>query len=217
MDRQTYEQLDREEYLPRPEYKRQLKEKKSKARRIRTLIKRQKKLFKTIDATTDFKEPVLFFIRTNGRVELYENATSGYFEYAPTNAEKGSKMMKIMLDPAKQQIMDYGTKSFRCYFHREGDAVSYPHIPLLDVEAYNISQQKTLNDLIKHEATKIKAQAIKLKSIAWIVAALLAGLALWGMLAPQTMPWNQPEQVVRVIENTAPTVLGGIVGIKRFK
>ena len=82
-----------------------------------------------------------------------KKTTAGVFEYQPTDPRKTDKQT-VILNPAKQQIFDYGDKTFRGYIHREGDAFSYPHTPLMDAEAYNISQQKTLNDIMKHDVVE---------------------------------------------------------------
>ena len=55
--------------------------KKSNPNRIKNLITKHKRFMKVEYERLAFQEPVILLIRNSGKVELYENATAGRFDY----------------------------------------------------------------------------------------------------------------------------------------
>lgn len=171
----------------------------SRARRIKSLFKKQKKLIKNRKTLTDFKEPILLFIKTNNTVEFYEDVTGGTFTFTPTDKALRDKQHAIIINPNKQLTFDYGDKRFRGYIHYELDAHSYPHSPMQDVKAYNIAMNKILADVKEWQSKERVATGKMFWYIFLGIAAIIGALALWSMLAPNTLPWMAKE--------TAPTII----------
>ena len=190
-------------------------EKQSKAKRIKILFKKQKTLMKHKRSLAEFKQPILILIRTNQKAEYFEDATSGIFEYQPTDKNK-KDMERITLQPSKLINFDYGEENFKGYIHQEGDAFSYPHDPLMDIENYSITIQKTLSDRDKLEASRLRAMGRRWEGAGKFFLYFFGGIAI---IITAFYLFYKPPPPTPVVADTiisqTPTVLNLLVCCKK--
>ena len=70
-----------------------LHEKQSKAKRIKILLKNYKKRMGDYQDMTNFNEPVMFLMRNTRKVEFYDGATTGWFQF--THSDGGLRKVKL--------------------------------------------------------------------------------------------------------------------------
>ena len=163
----------------------------------------------------EFKQPILILIRTNQKAEYFEDATSGIFEYQPTDKNK-KDMERITLQPSKLINFDYGEENFKGYIHHEGDAFSYPHDPLMDIENYSITIQKTLSDRDKLEASRLRAMGRRWEGAGKFFLYFFGGIAI---IITAFYLFYKPPPPTPVVADTiisqTPTVLNLLVCCKK--
>lgn len=152
-------------------------------KKIKGLIKKKKKL-------VQFKQPVLFLIRLNNRVEFYEKATGTEFTYEHSNGEQ----TKIILDQAQQLTFDYGSDTFKGYICHEDEAMPYPHRPILYAQTLQTLLDKIMNDIKNWKAKEWEAKGSMFWKIGLAIAGIILAFALYKLLVP-------PQQVT-VLTNT---------------
>lgn len=167
----------------------------SQAQQIRAILKKEKALIRTYHTTREFKEPLMFLIRETGKIDWYENATTGEFKFTHSNGEERS----IHLDNSKILKLDYGTKSIRTYIAHENFPFPLPEEPTIDATSFTISHEKTLNDIRKWKAEEYHAKATM-----WFY--ILGGIAL---IVAAYFLFKKPEQATQTIiqyVNTTPNL-----------
>lgn len=134
-----------------------------KANKIRMLLKKKETLFRDILDLADFKEPVVFLMRNNRKVEFYENATKNDFEFDKGDEEVGI----IKLNPQYLHTFNYGKRTFRGYICHEDYPMPLPENPIMTAEMFSNTIDKTLMDIKSWKAKELEAKV----SLRW---------ALWG-------------------------------------
>lgn len=171
---------------------------KDEAKRIKTLIQKQKGFITDKKTIKQFKEPIMFFMRQTGHVEFYENVRKTRFEYEHSNGEN----RYILLHPQKLLTFDYGNNTFKEYICYEEKGTPYPDNPTLEASHLNITLEKTLHDMQKWRAEVLKAKG----KIVWYalggIAVIILAYAMYVLLNP-TPP---PTPVVQVLNEGAKTV-----------
>lgn len=152
-----------------------VKEPKSRAARVRMLLKKNYRVFKDKEKLTDFKEPVVFLRRRGGGTEIYEDSTKGIFEFTHSDG----KYREIYLDPSTQGTMDYGKRKFKYYFCHEDFPLPLPEIPLVTADTVNMILEKSMMDLKKLNERKDEMKLKTIKLLAWIAAGAILLLILW--------------------------------------
>lgn len=147
------------------------KEPKSRARRVRMLLKKNEAVFRDKQKLTDFKEPVLQLIRRSGSVEFYEDASKGSFVFKHSDGRD----REIYLDPSGQLTFDYGKRKFKGYICQEDTPLPLPENPRVSVDTINSVVEKVGLDMKKLSLRGKELQIKTLKVLLWFVlgAALL--------------------------------------------
>lgn len=184
----------------------------SEATRRRTLFKKYKKLFKSKEALSDFQEPILFLERQSSKVEFYENATGGKFEYKHSDG----KDRFIILDTRFLKSFDYAGRTFKGYYCHEDFPTPLPDSPIITAELVAIMFEKVLNDISKWKTEELKAKALNIKAWAIFAGVIIGGILLYVILAPsnpqtaQTLLENMTNatQNITNVTTTAITIIG---------
>lgn len=135
-----------------------LDEPRSRASRVRMLLKKNEGIFKDKQALTEFKEPVAMLRRRGGGTEIYEDASKGVFKFKHSDG----KDREIYLEPSLMGYMDYGKRKFKYYWLHEDSPMPIPENPTLMAEALNMLIEKSLMDMQKLNE---KREEIKLKTM----------------------------------------------------
>lgn len=150
----------------------------SEAKRIKTLLKKSKKLLGVKRRTIEFKQPVVFLMRKNGTTDFYENATSGKFEFETSDG----KEREVILHPNQQTTFNYGKTSFKGYIIYEEEKIPYPHKPLLYAEIYDLEYRKLLADIMKHKAGEYTSMGKMWKNILIGLAIIIGVIVVAGLM-----------------------------------
>lgn len=137
-------------------------EPKSRAKRIRMLLKKNNAVFGSKRALTDFKEPVAFLRRRSGETEVFEDASKGSLIFKHSDG----KTREIYLEPSTQGTMDYGKRKFKYYFCHEDYPLPLPENPLVTVDTINAIVEKSNMDMKKLSE---KLETIKMKTIKMVL------------------------------------------------
>lgn len=167
---------------------------KSKAKKIKTLIKKQKGLIGSKLSLMNIDEPFVILLRRNQEAEFFESATKGEFIF--THSDGNTRT--IYLTPYKKWRFPYGERDFRGYICHEDFPLPLPENPLVTAEEINIIINKSMNDLRNMMTKELQAW----KGIIW---AVLGGLALIALVY---FLFKQPEQAV-------PIAKAGYEGVKQ--
>lgn len=165
----------------------------SQAQKINKLLIKKKKLFQNKTTTIPFKEPTLFLIKKDRTVEFYEKATSGTFKYEHSDGEE----REIILDPRYKLHFPMGDQTFTGYILHEDNPIPLPQDPVLTSEIYNISIDKTLNDIKKWKATEYTAKGNMIWKIALGICAIIGMYILYTIFAPPPTP-----EITQIIQHT---------------
>lgn len=144
-------------------------EPKSRAKRIRMLLKKNEAVFRDKQKITDFKEPILFMIRRGRAVEFYEDASKGSFTYKHSDGNT----REIYLEPSKQLSFDYGKRKFKGYICYEDTPLPLPEEPIVTAGTINDIVEKVGLDMKKlglREA-EMRMKFIKTLLLVGVVAA----------------------------------------------
>jgi hypothetical protein len=152
----------------------------SKAKKVRSLLQKQKGLIKKKQSLTQFDEPVLDLYRRDGRVECFEKATAGKLVYTHSNG----KEMYMTLRPGDQYMRDYGGRKVRWYVAHEDRPFAGFENPILDSETVMLGYEKTKATDLKYQERIAKLKNASKMTWVWIILAILGGLALLFLLTP---------------------------------
>jgi len=176
----------------------------SKAKKIRSLIQKQKGFLRTKQSLTDFDEPVLFLVRRNGKMDMFEKATAGKFTFEHSNG----KTRFIELRPSDQCTFDYGDRKVRCYIANEDRPFAGWDDPIVDSESVMLGYEKTKATDLKYQE---RIEALKTKGRMWWIW-LVIGVALAiAIIGFAYNTWIQPALSKKAIEEakiTAPPIAG---------
>ena len=160
----------------------------SRAKKSEVLFKKHKALMKEYYRFVPFKEPMMFFIRRTGKVEMYENVTLGRFCFTHSNKEE-----RYIIIDRNQLELKVGDKKFKCYITHEDFPFPLPETPLLTTEMFDVTIDKTLHDRKDWEEKTLKARADLIWKFAIGIAVVIGAYALFRMVIPQH-PDTTPEQ-----------------------
>ena len=178
----------------------------SRAKRVRMLLKKNSEVFKDKQKLTDFKEPVLMMIRRSGSVEFYEDASKGEFQFKHSD---GNDRI-IYLDPSGQLTFDYGKRKFKGYICQEDTPMPLPENPKVAVDGINGIVEKVGLDMKKLNLRGKELQLKTMKTLMWFGLGALLLLILWkthafdkiiGMITGNK--WVDPSTITNVVTNTA--------------
>lgn len=134
------------------------------------MLKKYNKTFKSYNEMSNFKEPVVFLARRNRRVEFFEDATKGRFEFTHSDGEMG----KIDLSPEYLNTFDYGKRTFKGYICHEDHPTPLPENPIVTAELFNIAEEKVLHDMKKWKKSEQEGIGLKWKQILIGIALVIA-------------------------------------------
>lgn len=145
-------------------------EKKSQATRIKNVMVKYKGWRKARYETTNFQDPVLFFIRRSGETEIYENATSGNFNYIHSD---GSRRF-INIIPSKQLKMGFADRKIKYYWCHEDFPFPLPESPEITTQQVNDIIEKSQADIRKWETQQLRAKGDYWWKIGGAIAIIIA-------------------------------------------
>ncbi len=148
------------------------KEPKSRAKRIRMLLKKNRRIFGNKQVITDFTEPILMLIRRGRAVEFHEDASKGTFRFKHSDG----KEREIYLEPSSQVSFDYGKRKFKGYICHEDYPLPLPENPLVTVETVNMIVEKSMMDTKKLDERK---ELLKIKTLKVLIWAVVGGVILY--------------------------------------
>lgn len=173
-------------------------------KRIKTLLKKHKKLIGSILEPAKFEEPIALLKRQSGNVEFYEKIKGDKFVFTHSN----KKQRFISLDKKYLCRFDYGKHQFLGYILDENYPIPITEKdPLIPVEEMGIVLDKTLHDRNKWEADVVKQKG----NMYWKILIGLAILAIAAALAYQMVP-PRPEQITTIIREVNQTIVPTILG-----
>lgn len=175
------------------------KEPKSRARRIKMLLKKNKKIFKSKQVLIDFTEPVLMLIRRSRAVEFYEDASKGTFRFKHSD----KKDREIYLEPSSQVSFDYGKRKFKGYICHEDYPLPLPENPLVTVETVNMIVEKSMMDTRKLDEKK---ELLKIKTLKVLIWAVAGGVVLYILYKAHLF-----DRIVTMLTGSQPAVNTGTV------
>lgn len=180
----------------------------SKAKRVRSLIQKQKGLLKKKQSLTSFDEPVLFLVRRNGKMDILEKATAGKFtfEHSTGNARF------IELRPSDQITFDYADRKVRGYVAHEDRPYAGWDDPVVDSESIMLGYEKTKATDLKYQEKIARLKNAGRLTWVWIIIGVAIAIAIVGFAY---VNWIQPalERTARAeadIAGVAPPVAGFI-------
>ena len=158
----------------------------SKAMEVRSLLQKQKTLWKKKQSLTDFQEPILFFIRRDGTMEVHEKATAGKFLFSHSNGQE----RYIELRPSDQLSMPYGDRRVRTYVAHEDRPFSGFDNVIMDGETVMNGYTKIKSSDLKYEATLIGLKNKSKMTILWVVGGIILAIALALTVIPSDV-WGK--------------------------
>lgn len=163
-------------------------ENQSRAKRIKILLKNYDGRFKSYQDLANFKEPVLFLMRNNRKVEFHDNATQGKFLFTHTDGKERS----IELSPQFMHTFDYGKKTFKGYVCHEDYPTPLPEVPVITGDIFGMAIDKTLNDMKKWKAEETRAIGDMWMKIGIGIAIVIGAFAVFKLLFPSASLafWN---------------------------
>lgn len=193
----------------------------SKATKVRSLLQKQKGLWKDKQSLTDFKEPVLDLHRRNGKIDTYESATAGKFVFEHSNG----KSRFIELRPSDQETRDYGDRKIRWYTAHEDRPYAGWDNPIVDGESVMLGYEKTKATDLKYQQAIERLKNQGKMTWVWIIIGIAVAIAIVGFAY---MNWIQPALAnKKAVDNSVPQgqtnpplaglILLGIGNAKRLK
>lgn len=181
--------------------------KKSQAKKINELLKKQKGIIKEKINTTNFKSPVMFFERRSGEIEFYENVTKGMFEFKHSDGENRF----IIINTNDKKKFGFADKTFHGYFAHEDYPITGKPDPLVTTEQINIIVEKSLTDIKEWQTKATRANTELIKTIAWGVIGIIIAIVIYKMMVPQatttpTIITTTKDTTVQLV-NTTRTIL----------
>lgn len=148
-----------------------------KEKRIYTLLKKKKKIFKSYYERVPFEEPVVFLTRRDGKTEIYEGQKKLSFVFEHSDGERRT----ILLTPKLQRTLDYGKGEIKWYDCHEDHATPIPEDPIVTSEAWTNALDSTLNVVKDWKAEEKKALGELLWKVGIAIAAIILAAALFYM------------------------------------
>lgn len=167
------------------------------AQRHTFLLRKYKKLIFNYYRTAEFKEPILFLIRKTNKVEFYDKASSGRFEYKHSDGTT----RYILLNNNLLEF-DYGPKKFRGYIIHEDYPLPLPQTTATDTESISIGVEKVIHDVKKWKAQEYKAKGEFIWKIGAAIALVIIAYSLYVILRPEDTP-QAAQTAIQFIQQNA--------------
>lgn len=174
----------------------------SRATKRNMIFKNVNKLLGNQRAITNFKQPILFLMRNNKKIEFHENATKGTFTYQHTNGEKRT----IHLTGQGLYDFQYGGKTFAGYICHEDIATPLPENPIVSTEIMGQAIEATTAVNKKWDLKKAESTKELMKGIAIVLAVIIGGGILLYILAPQLFEGTITQTVQNVTQNVTQNI-----------
>ena len=158
----------------------------SKAKKVRSLLQKQKGFLKSKRSLTEFDEPVLFLNRRDGKMDIFEKATAGKFIFDHSTG----KPRFIELRPSDQITFDYGDRKVRGYMAHEDRPFAGWDNPIVDSETVMLGYEKTKATDLKYQQKIEELKNAGKMTWLWIVGGLILAIALAIVIIPDTF-WDK--------------------------
>lgn len=184
-----------------------IKEKQSRAKRIKILLKSYEGRFKSYQEMANFKEPVMLLMRNTRKTEFYDNVTSGWFSFTHTDGSGRN----IKLSPEFLQTFDYGKRTFKGYICHEDYPTPLPERPIVTAEQFQWAIDKTQNDLQNWKAKELGARGDMWYKILIGIAIIIGVIGFIKLIVPDFTIFGiggggEVKEVVKtVVENATIT------------
>lgn len=178
------------------ELKQQINAIKRKNKKIHTVLTKHRKLFTSYIDRVDFKEPLLFLARRNGKTEIYEGVTTGKHEFEHTD---GSQRY-ILVSRANIQRMDYGKGEFSYFWCHEDFPLPFPNTGAYSTDEVVIALEKATHELEQLKAKPLNKYADTIWKTALGIAVIIAAYTFYKMLAGDVTP-PEPTQAAQIAHN----------------
>jgi len=152
-----------------------IKETYSRASKIKTLIKKNKGIFKDKESMVSFKEPVLMLMRRSRNVEIFEDASKGKFIFKHSDG----KNREIYLEPSSQVSMDYARRKVRMYWCHEDFPLPLPENPLLTAETVNMIVEQSMIDTKRLDERNAEIRMKNVKMFLMMLFGIIGAIILW--------------------------------------
>lgn len=181
----------------------------SKAKKINSLIVKKKKLFKEIVAIREIEPPLMQFKRKSGKVEFFESATKGKFEFKDADG----KDRFIVLDGSNQ--LDFPTfngEYIKGYWCDEENPFPLPQKPLLSQQEFGMAQEEALHAVSKYRGKELEGLGNMFLKIGLGIAAIGGMYVLYKLVIPDHSNTAQEVQAIgqatqQIIDQSSVTVL----------
>lgn len=155
------------------------------AKKLKYLLKKQKKVLRARKKLVPFKEPTAMLIRNDGTTEFYEDVRGR--EWSITHSDGTERI--IFLNPAGQTTINYGDTPFKCYICHEDRPVA---VPMWIDDRSTGEEIKQAFDKLSAELEKLKRKATSIwagniKQIAIGIAIIIAAIALFSVMTDKSV------------------------------
>jgi hypothetical protein len=170
-----------------------IKEKQSRAKRIKILLKAYEKKFTgEYLKMANFQEPIVMLMRNTRKIEFFDNATTGWFQYNHTDATT----RKVKLSPEFLQTFDYGKRTFKGYILHEDHPTPLPESPVVTAEQFQWAIDKTQQDLVNHKAKELGARGDMWYKILIGIAVIIGVFGLIKLLVPDFLVFDKAAELI---------------------
>lgn len=177
-----------------------------KAKKINSLILKEKGTIGTIQKLTNFKEPIGLLMRRNKQIDFYEGLTQDKFYYDHSNGEERYIELSI-----NEQELNYAGRKVRAFIMHEDNRYPLPNKPILEAERIEIAIEKVSNDFRKWMAKEWEAKGNYWWKIGLAIMGIIAVIMVWKMVItnPTGQEVQQTQAIAQAVTNaTKITVMG---------
>lgn len=188
----------------------------SKAKRVKSLLEKQKGFIKKKQSLTDFEEPVLDLHTRDGKILTYEKATAGKFVFDHSSG----KPRFLELRPSDQEKRDYAGRTVRWYTAHEDRPFAGWDNPIVDSESVALGYDKTKATDLKYQE---RIESLKNKGkMTWVYIVIGIAIAI-AIIGFTYMSWIAPAiredamNKAKIASETSVPVAGMILMFIRSK
>lgn len=177
-----------------------------KSKQINSLLLKKKGVVGTIQALTEFKEPIGLLMRRNKHIDFYEGLTGDKFHFEHSNGEERYIELSI-----NEQELKYAGKKVRCFVMHEDHRYPLPNAPILEAERIEIAIEKVSNDFRKWLAKEWEAKGEYWWKIGLAIMGIIAIIIVWKLVVPNATgnEVQVAKTAIQTVSNaTKVTVLG---------
>lgn len=158
----------------------------------------------------EWKDPLVFFIRDDGEVEILEDMRSGIMKI-----DIGGEKVRYALEPKKMQLIKSPNGNFvKAWFLHESESFAYPVEPVFDSEQFNsiLKQEEGLGELREYNARSWLKILLSPKTATFFITVVI-GIGILMMLLNQYAPNILGSSTVNYIYQNATNIPQGAIAV----